>query len=75
MDEKQKGKENNFEVKIKGLDLSEDLQKRINVEIQQTVLREIARMDTKGDRLFKIRFPECGLLRTCGIVIEPEVWV
>ena len=75
MDDKQRGKESKFEVNIKGLDLSEDLQKSINAEIQQTVLREIARIDTKGDRVFKIRFPQCGLDRTCGIIIEPDVWV
>jgi len=75
MDEKQKGKESKFEVEIRGLDVSEDLQKSINAEIQQTVLRQIARIDTKGDQVFKIRFPNCGLDKTCGIFIEPESWV
>jgi hypothetical protein len=74
MEEKQKEGEAKFEVNIKGLSLSEDLQLRINEEIQQTVLREIARIDNKGDRAFRIKFPKCGITRTCGIIIEPEVW-
>jgi hypothetical protein len=65
----EKGKDTKFEVELKGLNLPAEVEQRINTELQQTVLREIARIDTEGDRKVNVIFQGCGINRTWGIVI------
>lgn len=48
---------NKFEVSISGLELPEEVAKRLESEIKKTALREIANMDTKGDLLIRDSLP------------------
>jgi hypothetical protein len=66
MVKKQSGSE--FAVKLAGLKLPAEIEKRIATEIRQAVLREIAKLDFKGD--LRIR-PGIKLgPGTLGIAIE-----
>lgn len=42
-----------FQVKLEGIKLSKDAQKRIQTGIQELVIRELADFDAKGDLLLK----------------------
>jgi hypothetical protein len=58
-----------YVVRIEGLKLSKDVQASINREIQATVLRELAKVDLKGD--FSARIPR-GELQ--GIYIRDKAF-
>jgi hypothetical protein len=74
MNKSKEKKDTKFQVDLKGLSLPDDVLSNLNLEIQQTVLKEIAKIDTEGDRFVRIKFPDCRggnipVNRTWGIVI------
>ena len=62
----------NFSVEIRGLKLPEDVAKKIETEIRQTVMRELGKIDLTGHQFTYSKLEPCWFGMLCDVT-EREV--